>query len=68
MPPLNNFSKYFFVFFFQKNRNFCYVTQLDFLSNSKEENTAKVKLEKLYFRHGFPILILRQSFFTFQCM
>ena len=26
MPPLNNFSK----FFFQKNSNFCDITELDF--------------------------------------
>ena len=50
------------VFFFQKNRNFCDITQFDFQSNLKIENTAKVKLEKLYFPHDFPILILRQFF------
>ena len=46
MPSLNNFSDFFFqkiamVATFQK------ITQLEFESNLKKENTEKVKLEKL---------------------
>ena len=55
-------------FFFQKNRNFSDITQLNFQSNLKKGNTPKVKIEKLYFPHGFPILILRQSFLNISVM
>ena len=62
MSTLNNFSVFVLFFFFQKDSNFYDITYLNFQINLKKENTAKFKLEKLYFSHGFPILISRQSF------
>ena len=67
MLPLNNFSYLFFFvcLFFQKIASllaFQIYYSIEFESNSKKENTVKVKLEKLKFSHNFPIQILSQSF------